>query len=229
MITAGVKSGRLRAIPSRRLVASFRRRRPTSATSDSIDRAGCADRRSISCLIFVRRSAVDRWPRWCRPAGGRRRFPFAWLTLAATMAVRRSSRLRPSDESTAGLTCMRTPGFCPPLMLTMPDARQLRNLLRQPRLGQVFHFGQRQRVRSQRQRQNRRVGRIGLVVDRRVGQVRGRKVEAALIAACTCCSATSISSVEDRTAEMMTEHPSELVDVIWSSPAPGRTAAPEAR
>ena len=51
-------------------------------------------------------------------------------------------------------------------------ARQLRNLLRQPRVRQILDLRQRNRVRRQRQRQNRRVRRIGLAVNRRSGQIR---------------------------------------------------------
>ena len=56
-------------------------------------------------------------------------------------------------------------------MLTRPDARQLRDLLRDPRVGQVLELGQRQRLRRQREREDRRVGGIDLVVDRRIRQV----------------------------------------------------------
>ena len=52
-----------------------------------------------------------------------------------------------------------------------PDARKLRNFLRQRGVGQIFHFGKRQRGRSQREREDRRVGRIDLAVDRRIGQI----------------------------------------------------------
>ena len=50
-----------------------------------------------------------------------------------------------------------------------------------------------------------------------VGRSRGSKVNAALMAACTSCSATSSPrfSVNCRT---ITELPLELVDVIWFSP-----------
>ncbi len=54
------------------------------------------------------------------------------------------------------------------------DARLLCNLLCEPCLSQVFHLGQRHRGRAESQCQNRRVGRIGLVIDRRVGQVGGK-------------------------------------------------------
>jgi hypothetical protein len=59
----------------------------------------------------------------------------------------------------------------PPADADEPDAGQLRDLLGQPRVGQILHLGQRQRLRRQPERQDRRVGRVGLGVDRRVGQV----------------------------------------------------------
>ena len=43
-----------------------------------------------------------------------------------------------SDASAVGLTWTRTAGFCPPLMLTSPTPEQLRDLLRQPRVGEVL-------------------------------------------------------------------------------------------
>ena len=50
---------------------------------------------------------------------------------------------------------MRTAGFCPPLMLTRPTPGKLRNLLRQPRVRQVFHLRQRNGVGRQSQSQDR--------------------------------------------------------------------------
>src|SRR6185503_3420686 len=50
-------------------------------------------------------------------------------------------------------------------------ARQLRDFLRDTRIDQVLHLGQRQRRRRDRQRQDRRVGWIDFVVDRRRRQV----------------------------------------------------------
>ena len=58
-----------------------------------------------------------------------------------------------------------------------PDARQLRDLLREARVRKVLHLRQRQRLRGQREGQNRRVGGIDLAVDRRIGQI-ARQVRA---------------------------------------------------
>ena len=51
-------------------------------------------------------------------------------------------------------------------------SRQLRNLRRQPRIGEILNLRQRKICRSQRECQNRGIGRIGLAVDRRSRQVR---------------------------------------------------------
>ncbi len=56
------------------------------------------------------------------------------------------------------------------------DAVQLRDLLRQPRLAQILELGQRQRLRGDRERQDRRVGRIDLGVDRRDRQVARQQI-----------------------------------------------------
>ena len=42
-------------------------------------------------------------------------------------------------------------------------------------VGEVLHLGQRQRVRSHGQRENRRIGRIHFVVNRRIRQIRRQK------------------------------------------------------
>ncbi len=52
------------------------------------------------------------------------------------------------------------------------DAIHLRDLWREAGVGEIFHLRQRDVRRSQRQRQNRRVGRIGFAVDRRNGKIR---------------------------------------------------------
>ena len=118
--------------------------------------------------------------------------PFAWLTLAAAddrpeilerQAVggeRRRVGLDPHGRRLSAADA------------DQPDARQLRDLLGKPGVRQVFDLRQRQRLRSERQRQDRRVGRVDLAVDRRVRQIAAAgKLKPALIAACTSCSATS--------------------------------------
>ena len=56
-------------------------------------------------------------------------------------------------------------------------ARQLRDLLRQSGVREIFNAGQRQRLGGQRQRQHRRVRRIHLAVDGRIGQILGQVAE----------------------------------------------------
>ncbi len=56
-----------------------------------------------------------------------------------------------------------------------PHPRQLRQLGREPRIGQVFDLRQRQRLRRQRERHDRRVRRIHLVVDRRRRKIGGKE------------------------------------------------------
>ena len=62
-----------------------------------------------------------------------------------------------------------------------PDAGHLRELLRQDAVGVVADLGERKRIRGQRDEQDRRVGRIGLAVDRRIeqsgGQLAGRRID----------------------------------------------------
>ena len=54
-----------------------------------------------------------------------------------------------------------------------PHARQLRHLRRQPGVGEILNLRQRKFGRSQGERQDRRVGRIGLAVDGRGRQIGG--------------------------------------------------------
>ena len=51
---------------------------------------------------------------------GPSKLPLAWLTLAATMAVRTSSSDKPSEARACGFAWMRTAGRWPPAMLTSP-------------------------------------------------------------------------------------------------------------
>ncbi len=60
------------------------------------------------------------------------------------------------------------------------DAGKLRNFLRQRGVRQIFHFYQRQRGRSDRERQNRRVGWIHLAVNRWIRQPLRQKVGGAV-------------------------------------------------
>ena len=66
---------------------------------------------------------------------------------------------------------MRTAGFWPPLMLTRPTPGSCEIFWASRVSARSSHLRQRQRVGRQRQREDRRVGGIGLAVDRRVGQI----------------------------------------------------------
>ena len=57
-----------------------------------------------------------------------------------------------------------------------PDAAELRDFLRQPRFADVFQLGQRHAFGGDRERQDRRVGRIDLGVDRRHRQVARQQI-----------------------------------------------------
>ena len=61
-----------------------------------------------------------------------------------------------------------------------PDAAELRDLLREPRVGEVFDLGERHRRRGQRKRQDWRIGGVRLAVHGRVGQI-ARQVGAARV------------------------------------------------
>ena len=50
-----------------------------------------------------------------------------------------------------------------------------------------------------------------------MGRSLGSRLLPALMAACTCCSATSMDMFSEKRS-VMTEAPPELVDDIWSSP-----------
>ena len=73
---------------------------------------------------------------------------------------------------------MRTAGRWPPLMLTSPTPGQLRNLLREPRIGQILDLRQRHGLRGERKGQDRRIGRIDLGVDRRRRQIGRQEIAA---------------------------------------------------
>ena len=75
---------------------------------------------------------------------------------------------------------MRTAGFWPPLIETKPYAGQLRELGREARVDHVLNLREGHGVRGNGQREDRRVGRIGLGVDRRDRQIGRQKCLAAV-------------------------------------------------
>ncbi len=60
------------------------------------------------------------------------------------------------------------------------DAGKLRDFLGQSGVGQILHLLQRYGLGTQRQSKNRRVGGIHFVVDRRIGEVGGKKSAAGI-------------------------------------------------
>ena len=125
--------------------------------------------------VFARSTAADRWRRSCTPARGPSKLPLAWLTLAAATAVRTSSSVEPVGGERAGFAWMRTAGFCPPLMLTRPtpDSCEIFGASRVSARSSTFDSGS--VVDVERQREDRRVRRIDLAVDRRLRQVGGQE------------------------------------------------------
>ena len=110
----------------------------------------------------------------CEPS----KLPLAWLTLAATMAVRTSSSDRPSDGERAGVG-LDAHGRAPAAGdADEAHAFHLRQLGREPVLGEVVQLDHRQRRRGDRDRQHRRIGRVDLAVDRRHRQVARQQVAA---------------------------------------------------
>ena len=92
---------------------------------------------------------------------------------------------------------MRTAGFCPPLMLTRPTPGncEILGASRVSARSSTFESGS--VVGGERQRQNRRVRRIGLAVDAAAsGRSAAGYVPDALIDCCTSCSATSMFSLK---------------------------------
>ena len=90
----------------------------TSATSERstgalLRKAMTSGRYWWLCWIWSLAAMVKDW-------NGPSRLPFAWLTFAAATAARTSSMVRPLAASRAGLTWMRTAGFCPPDSVTSP-------------------------------------------------------------------------------------------------------------
>ena len=79
---------------------------------------------------------------------------------------------------------MRTAGFCPPLIDTRPTPGNCEIFCASVVSARSSTLRQRQRVGGQRQRQDRRIRRIHLAVDRRVRQIarqiRGRRIDRGL-------------------------------------------------
>ncbi len=81
----------------------------------------------------------------------------------------------PYDASAVGFAWMRTAGFCPPLMVTSPTPGNCEIFCANVVSARSSHFVQRHGVRGHGQRQDRRIRRIHLAVDRRSRQVGRQK------------------------------------------------------
>src|SRR3954452_108973 len=145
------------------------------------------------------------------------KLPLAWLTLACVTAVRTCSVLRPIDDKAVGLTRMRTAGFWPPEMVTSPTfgSCEILGARRVSARSSTEDSGIDLEV-SPSVRMGASAGLV-LAYTGGLGRSRGRKDPAALIDACTSCSATSMFSARSN-CRVMTEHPSELVEVICVRP-----------
>ena len=106
------------------------------------------------------------------PLRSRRRRPSAGSTVAAATAVRRSSMPRPIAASDDRVEADPDRGLDAAADADLADAGNLRDLLREHRVRRLEHLRQRQRLRAQREDQDRRVARIDLAVVRPRRQVR---------------------------------------------------------
>ena len=150
---------------------------------------------------------------WVGPS----KLPLAELELAAAIAVRTCSRSMPSAASALGFTWMRTAGRCPPEMLTSPtpDTWEIFCASRVSTRSSIFGSDIESDVID-----SVMIGvsaGLTLLYVGGFGRSRGRKLEPALIAACTSCSATS-SAISRLNCRVITEEPPELVEVIWLRP-----------
>ena len=134
---------------------------------------------------------------------------------------RRCARPRASGrrrQSAVGLACTRIAGFWPPLMLTSPTPGSCeifwasRVSARSCDLATAAASSRSAPASGSARRPDWSCCRSAGSADRAAG-----RSPAALIAACTCCSATSMSS-SSANCSVMTEQPSELVDVICVRP-----------
>ena len=101
----------------------------------------------------------------------------------------------------------------------LADALDLRDLLRKDGVGHVVDLRLGNDVGRKRENEDRRIGRIGFAVARDFAAgTRASWLRAALMAACTSRDAASMSRLRSNWSVTEAE-PSELVDVIWLTPA----------
>ena len=137
--------------------------------------------------------------------------PLAWLTLAVPREVRRSSSDSPRLFSADVLASTRTDGRWPPLMVTRPTPLicEIFCASRVSARSSILVSGSTSEV-SDRVSTGASAG-LTLLYTGGYGRLAGKKVPAALIAACTSCSATSSDSARSN-CKVTTEAPSELVE-----------------
>ena len=111
-----------------------------------------------------------------RACVGPSKLPLALLTLALPIVGAQIVDVEPEAASARRLAWMRTAGRWPPLMLTRPTPGNCEIFCASRVSASPRTFGQRQRLRGQRQREHRRIGRIDLGVDRRRRQVRRQQI-----------------------------------------------------
>ena len=116
------------------------------------------------------------WKLWRGPS----KLPFAAFTLVCDERSAQRSRSMPYDDSAVGFAWMRTAGFWPPLIRTRPTPHSCDSFGASRVSIRSWTFGQRDRVRRDRERDHRRVRRVGLAVDRRHRQIGRQEATAAV-------------------------------------------------
>ncbi len=151
----------------------------TLATSDSRSAEPLTD--LMTTVLYSLASVI--WPFTAMPSAWRGpwKLPAASVTLALRMAVNTSCPARSGGAQRARVQLHPNGRLLRPVDLHLAHAVQLAQALRQDGVGRVVHLRRRQRGGGQRQRQDRRVGRVELAVvrpRRQVGrQVGGRGVD----------------------------------------------------
>ena len=116
----------------------------TSATSDDAHRRAVAVGDDQRAVVGAREQLVVGADR-DRPAAAPSKLPFAWLTLACASAVRRSSRLEAVRRERRRIRLDADRRLLAAADAHQADAGQLRDLLRQARVGEILDLRQRQR------------------------------------------------------------------------------------
>ncbi|CAB5723950.1 Uncharacterised protein [Delftia tsuruhatensis] len=183
-----------------------------------------SDRRTgrpfLKAMMRLRYSAADcSWSlaSMVEARAGPSKPPLACLTLAAAMAVRTSSSVMPRLASAVGLAWMRTAGRRPPAMATRPTPLTCESL-------GASRFSTRSLTRITGSvgevmasvRMGASAG-LTLLYSGGMGRSPGSRLAPALMAACTCCSATSMA-MSSAKRSVITEAPPELVDDICARP-----------